>query len=405
MSPKRLEGLLKHMSITLKDKDIINDLPSIIDDLEYIISIYKLKIKGLTDEQRIDHIYDLEKNKMEFLAELIKKYMELTLNTKLEYQISEEILFELAVGGYDPRKDKVILSAIGSILNSNNVADSIKTILHEFRHMHFYHFLHESKIECILNYPSNYIIIAKDYIPMEIPKTRNEKIEGKPNYFDNYKRVYMEVDASNYALETVRTFLLDLYERYTYKNEKLEKKINKLQNILIEESQVVEEHYKKEGRAEPKYIKELTAEEPITSTIIVDDKKVDSLLCIDKYLKSNPILKDKYPVLNILMKDYEFKSYYELIIDKYKAIKTHGNKDKISDIYDNIINTDPIVLINKLIDEKDIDGILLFLSNHPTFKEEYKEEMDTLFNTTITDSKIINLLYNEDSVIMKKERK
>ncbi|MBR3146032.1 MAG: hypothetical protein IKF47_02085 [Bacilli bacterium] len=404
MSPKRLECLLKHMCITLKNKDIIEDLPSIIDDLEYIVRVYKLKIKNLTEEQKIEHLYEIEKNKMEFLAELIKKYMELTLNTKLSYQISEEVLLKLAVGGYDPQEDKVIISAIGSILSSNNTADSIKTILHEFRHMHFYHFLHENKIEDIIKYPPNYIIIAKDYIPIELPKTRNEKIEGKPNYFENYKNIYMEVDASNYALETVRTFLLDLYERYPNKNPRLERKITQLQNILIEESKTVEEHYKQEGRAEEKYIKELTGEKPITSTILVDGENKDLLLFADKYIKANPILKDAYGILSIIMDDYRFKSYHELVIDKYKAIKNHGNKDKISAIYDNIINTDPMVLLTKLVEEKDIEEIKKFLNNHPTFLNEYKEEIAELINNTVPGIEILSLLSKEECAIMSKKR-
>lgn len=404
MSPKRLEGLLKHMSESLKEKDIIKDLPIIIEDLEYIVRIYKLRIKGLTEEQRINHIYDLSKYKMEFLSELMKKYMELTLDTKLKYRVSEEVLFQLAVGGYEPNEDEVVISAIGSIINSNNTFDTLKSIVHEFRHMHFMHFMHENKIEDILKYPSNYIIIGKDYIPKEIPETRKEKTVGRPNYFENYNSVFMEVDAFNYALETVKTFLLDLYERYPYKNKHLENKITNLQNILIEESKVVEEHYIKEGRADKKLVKELSGEIPITSTAIVDGEQRDLLLVTDKYLKANPIYKDKYEVLNILMKDYEFKNYYELLIDKYQAIEKYGNAEKISAIYDNIINTDPIVLMNKLIVEKDIDGINKFLKDHPTFRDEYSEEIDNLFNTIVTDSKIINLLLQDDSVIMKKER-
>lgn len=403
MSIKRLEGLLKHMSESLKDKNIIKDLPIIIDDLEYIIRIYKLRIKGLTEEQRIEHIYDLSKYKMEFLAELMKKYMELILDTKLKYKVSEEVLFQLAVGGYDPNEDIVVISAIGSILNSDNTSDSLKSIIHEFRHMHFYHFLHESKIEDILKYPPNYIIIAKDYIPKEIPKTRNEKTEGRPNYFENYNSVFMEVDASNYALETVRTFLLDLYERYPYKNKHLENKITNLQNILIEESKVVEEHYKKEGRAYKKYVKELSGESPITSTAIVDDENKDLLLVTDKYIKNNPIFKDKYEILNILMNDYTFKDYHELIIDKYNAIDKYGNKEKINAIYDNIINTDPMLLITKLVEEKDINGIKNFINSHPTFIDEYKEEINELLNNAVPGIEILNLLVSEKNNVKYKK--
>ena len=56
MSPKRLEHLMQQMSESIKEKDLIKDFPSILDDLEYIIRTYNLKIDGLTENQRINHI-------------------------------------------------------------------------------------------------------------------------------------------------------------------------------------------------------------------------------------------------------------------------------------------------------------------------------------------------------------
>ena len=402
MSPKRLEDLMRNMSESLKEKDIIQDLPSIIDDLEFIVRTYGLKIKGLTEEQRINHIYDIETYKMTFLAELIKKYMKLTLNKSFDYRIGEEVLFQGAVSAYDPKEDKIVISAFGSLLNSFNTADSMKSIIHEYSHQYFFGFLSIDKMEEMLNYPPNYIIIAKNYFSREIPKEGETKVQGQADYFENYNRVYMEVDACDYALKTVRTFLLDLYNRYPNKNIKLEKKINKLQKTIIEQSMEVEKHYKEKGRADQKYLDELNAVEPITSTVIVDGEEKDNLLYTDKFIKNNPMLRDKYKVLGILMEDYSFKPYNKIILDKYRYIDEFGNATKINEIYSNIINTDPMLLISKLVMEKDTNGIIDFIKKHPTFKDEYENEINELFNNEVASMEIINLLSKEEKVVLQK---
>ena len=402
MSPKRLEDLMRNMSESLKEKDIIQDLPSIIDDLEFIVKTYGLKIKGLTEEQRINHIYDIETYKMTFLAELIKKYMKLTLNKSFDYRIGEEVLFQGAVSAYDPKEDKIVISAIGSLLNSFNTADSMKSIIHEYSHQYFFGFLSIDKMEEMLNYPSNYIIIAKNYFSREIPKEGKTKVQGQADYFENYNRVYMEVDACDYALKTVRTFLLDLYNRYPNKNIKLEKKINKLQKTIIEQSMEVEKHYKEAGSADQKYLDELNAVKPITSTVIVDGEEKDNLLYTDKFIKNNPMLRDKYKVLGILMEDYSFKPYNKIILDKYRYIDEFGNATKINEIYSNIINTDPMLLISKLVMEKDTNGIIDFIKKHPTFKDEYENEINELFNNEVASMEIINLLSKEENVVLQK---
>ena len=405
MSPKRIEHLMQHMSESLKEKDLIKDFPSILDDLEYIIRIYNLKIKGLTEEQRINHIYDIEYYKDEFLAELMKKYMEISWTKKFSYEMGEENIL-VSSGGYNQEKDTVELSVIGLLLNSENTADTLVRITHEYRHQYFFHFMHENSIDKILDYPSYFITIAKNYIPKPLNNVYDEEKNFINNqyYRDNHPRMYTEVDANNYGINTVRKFLLDIYAQYPNKNNKLELKVNKLQQELVKQCAKVEEVLKEENRLNQTYQNEIYLKKPISSTLLVDGEEKDSLLYTDKTLKNNPSIKDKYEVLNILMKDYEFKNYYELVIDKYKAIEKLGNESKINSIYENIINTDPIVLMNKLIVEKDIDGIKKFLKDHPTFRDEYKKELDELFNTIVTDSKIINLLYDEDSVIMKKER-
>ena len=403
MSPKRIEHLMQHMSESLKGKDIIKDFPSIIDDLEYIIRTYQLKIKGLTEDQIINHIYDIEYYKNEFLAELMKKYMELTWNKKFSYEIGEEIL--TSTGGYIQEKDTVELSVIGLLLNSENTADTLTRITHEYRHQYFFHFMHENSIEGILEYPSYFITMAKNYIPKPLNNIYDENNEFLDNqyYRDNHPRMYTEIDANNYGLNTVKRFLSDLYKLYPNKNDKLEKKVYKLQQELIKQCEIVEKRLKEEKRLETTYLSEIYLKRPITSTVLVDGIEKDSLLYADKTLKNNPIIKDKYEVFNIIMNDYSFKSYHELIIDKYRHITKLGNKSKINAIYDNIISSDPIILITKLVEEKDIDGINKFLLEHPTFKNEYKEEIDELFNNLVADINIINLLSKEEGIIIEKK--
>ena len=404
MSPKRIENSMKRMSETLKEKDLIEDFPSILNDLEYIIRTYKLKIEGLTENQRINHIYDIEYYKIDFLAELMKKYMELTFNKKFSYEIGEgEIL--VSSGGYIQERDIVDLSVLGLLLNSQNTADDLARITHEYRHQYFFHFMHENSIEDILEYPSYFIKIAKNYIPKPLNNIYDENHVFKDNqyYRDNHSRMYTEIDANNYALNTVETFLINIYRKYPNKNKRLEEKVKKLQDELVKQCEIVEKELREEKRLESSYLSEIYLKKPISSTLIVDGEEIDTLLYTDKTLKNNPIIKEKYEVFNILMNGYEFKDYHKLLLDKYAAINKYGNESKIESIYDNIISTDPIVYINKLVEEKDIGSIQKFLNSHPTFKEEYKEEIDTLFDKTVPGIEITSLLSKLDCVIMEKK--
>lgn len=405
MSPKRIENLMKHMSESLKEKDLINDFPSIIDDFEYIVRTYQLKIEGLTENQRINHIYDIEYYKNDFLAELMKKYMELTFNKKFSYEIGEGEI-QISSGGYIQERDIVSLSVLGLLLNSENIADILKRIAHEYRHQYFFHFMHENSIEGILDYPTYFIKIAKNYIPKPLNNIYDDEgiFVNNQYYRDNHSRMYSEIDADNFGINTIRKFLLDMYKLYPNKNSKLELKVNKLQQEIIKQSEEVENVLREEKRLEPAYYSEIYLKKPISSTLLVDGNEIDSLLYTDKTLKNNPILKDTYEVLNILMNDYRFKSYHELLLDKYNAIDKYGNASKINAIYDNIINTDPIVLITKLVEEKDTIGITRFLNNHPTFLNEYKEEINELINKTVPGIEILSLLSKEEYAIMKKER-
>ena len=265
--------------------------------------------------------------------------------------------------------------------------------------------MHEKNMEGMLKYPAYYITIAKNYISKQLNEIYDEEgfFVNNPYYKSNHRRLYTEVDADSFAINTISRLLPDLYKQYPHKNKKLEDKVNKVQKELLKQLEVVEKELKEDNRLESIYMSEIYLKRPITSKVLVDEQETDSLLYTDKCLKDNPILKDKYEVLNILMDEYRFKDYHELLLDKYESIKQYGNASKINAIYDNIINNDPMVLITKYVEEKNLDGIETFINNHPTFKDEYQSQIKELFNKETPGSEILNILSIDECAIMKKK--
>ena len=61
-----------------------------------------------------------------------------------------------------------------------------------------------------------------------------------------------------------------------------------------------------------------------------------------------------------------------------------------------------MLLISKLVMEKDTNGIIDFIKKHPTFKDEYENEINELFNNEVASMEIINLLSKEEKVVLQK---
>lgn len=407
MNINSIESLLKKKSSSIKEKNILKDFPSIVNDLETIVNIFNKEIEGVTVNQMVCPVYNIELYKTEFLAELMKKYMEFTWQDKFGYEI-DDMIFMISSGGYNKKKDIVLLSPLALLLNAgSNTSSALARIIHEYRHQHQFHFFHESDIKKIIKYPSHYMLLTKNRFVKDIHDIYDEEevFEYNQYYADNHDRMYTEVDANNYALETTQNFLIDLYGKYPHKNKNLEKKVIALQAELLKQCQVIKQEFKDEKRLEPKYLKEIYLKSPITSNVLVDGKETDSLLYIDRTIKNNYDLKENYEILKLIVNDYGFKDYHELILDKYKAIEECGNKEKINAIYDNIINTDPMLLMTKLVEEKDIHSIQKFISDHPTFLKEYKEEINELINNTVPGIEILSLLSKEECIVKKKERR
>ena len=403
-NPKTIINKLKRMAKNLKANDIVEYFPTIVDDLNYLADFRVLEMHNLTREQQIENIYEIEYHKIDYLATLIKKYMELEFHKELSYKIEDGYLFN-AAAGYDQKRDIVVLSIFGLINNSINLADNIRTIAHEFRHQLQYRFLHEKDIEGLLDYPDYFIKIAKSIVPKELYVERNEEgnIINKPYYHTNYKRLYSEVDADNYGVELNDFLLSNLYNMYPTKDPILETKIRALQIKLSIGSNHVREKLKEENKIGHEYRREIYLKVPIVSKVEVDGEEKDSLLVVDKCIKNNPSIKTQYEVFSLLMDDYKFKDYYEIMLDHFKAIDRYGEKRKLDSIYSNIIYTDPMLIITSYIIEKDINNIKKFLKEHPTFTTEYEEEINDFLSENVVGIEIINLLSKPESVIIKKK--
>ena len=402
--PKKIINKLKRMSKKLKENDIVEYFPTIVDDLSYLADFRVLEMHNLTKEQQVENSYEIEYHRIDYLATLIKKYLELEFHKELSYEIEDGYLFN-AAGAYSQKEDKVILSAFGLLNYSINLADDIRVITHEFRHQLLYRFLHEKDIKGILDYPDYFIKIAKNLIPKEICVEKNEEghIINKPYYNHNYKRLYSEVDANYYGVELNDFLLSNLRNMYQIEDPELDAKIRTLQIKLSTGSAIVRDRLNEEHRIDHEIKREVYKKISITSKVIVDGEEKDSLLFVDKCIKNNPNIRDKYEVFGILMNDYTFKDCYEIMLDKYSAIDRYGQGQKLESIYNNIINSDPMCIITSHLMRKDIKGIKKFLKEHPTFTTEYQEEINELLSTMVADIETLNLLSKPENVIIKKK--
>ena len=391
--PKQIEERLKTMFLSLKDKNIIEYFPTILSDLEYIIKDYPKEMEALSDDDRINYLKYIEYYKIYYLSELMKKYMEMTWNKEFSYEVLDSFFFNSS-SGYNIKEDRVLISTYGIILNSSNTIDSIRSISHEFRHQLQYKFLKEKELSNILDYPPYFINIIKNMLPKEIKTIVSEEgyVIDKPYYYDNYKRIYTEVDANFYAMKVVEEFLLDIYEKYPNKNKELSERVNILEKEIFIEAKNTKEGLNNEGRIDEIYLNEIYTFDPIKSKVIFDSKEEDSLLFINKTINKEDNIEEKYPVLQLIRKNNNPKNYIEIMNDKNNYLRNNINKRKIELIYKYIVKSDPILIISEYIVNNNIKGIELFLKDHQTFIKEYEDEIKSTIKLLGADEKIIKIL-------------
>jgi len=103
----------------------------------------------------------------------------------------------------------------------------------------------------------------------------------------------------------------------------------------------------------------------VTSKIInqINFKEEDSLLFIDQTFKNNLDKISLFNVLNIYLKDNRLKTYEEILKEKEEMLKLYDN-NKVEEVFEYIIKSDPVLLFSKYIKNNDLENILKFLDIH-----------------------------------------
>lgn len=397
MSVEELITKLENIVDDIEYYDVINGLDVFLDRLEFILFDCNKIVNNLSIEEKQDNIMDITTLKVMFFSELIKKYLEKTTKDKYTYEIND-MFFLGQTSGYNAKTDMAIFSPLGMSLNSISDADIMKTIFHEFRHQRQTHFANIKDFKEMLNYPSSFIRILKNKIPKDVYENIDEQgnIVDNSYYNNNYSRMYIEVDADTTGLFLLRKMFYDLYDLCPYKNTLLKDKVKKIQEFLILKSLEVEENLNEQNRLQNIYVDEITRMNDITSEVVKNGKK-DSLLFIDKCVKEN--ISYAYPVFDIFKNNDGFKNYIEIMHDKNNYIKEYNDKDKINEIYNYYIKSDPILIVSDYIFNNNIEKIKEFIELHPTFKKQYQKEIIEMINLLYADETIIDLL------VIKKNKK
>ena len=120
---------------------------------------------------------------------------------------------------------------------------------------------------------------------------------------------------------------------------------------------------------------------PITSSYAYQGEELDKLITLDKYIKNNPEIQETMPIFKLIFNGNVPKTYDEITIDKQRLIGAYPEKRKqITEIYNNIIKSDPILYLTYLVENNLTNEVIKFVENHNTIFLEYPEEIEKIIN-------------------------
>ena len=265
----------------------------------------------------------------------------------------------------------------------NNFANVMELCLHENRHaMQFKSFSIDSPDD-ILDFDPNSIFILKDYLVMQ-----------NGNYRRNHINSLMEIDANLYARGMSRHLIAQYFSEHQedLKNTDFAFKERITDNPFDELSEY--------GLISGEYVLET-------------GEKIDRAIMMDKNLRSiiSPQLVEQYPMLKLIWKDKNFKTYSEIMEDKQALlqrisskqsetlespsynIESITEKEKVEKLYNAIIQSDPMLYLESLLSQKQIQYFKVkeLFSIHPTLLNEYQSQITEIFSrksVEIDDSQI-----------------
>ena len=308
------------------------------------------------------------------------RYANMTNNMKTPAEIGTNIRTSsfLTPAHYNPA-DKKISYKLDVIMRekSSNFANVMELCLHENRHaMQFKSFSIDNP-EDLIEFDHNSIFILKDYLVM---------LNG--NYRKNHINSLMEIDANLYARGISRQLITQYFSEHQ------------------EDLKHTDFAFKEEKTDNP--FDELAEYGLIAGDYVLEGgEKVDRAIMMDKNLRSmiSPQLVEQYPMLKLIWKDGNFKTYSEIMADKQVLLQRISNKqssilespsydaesitekEKVERLYGAIIQSDPMLYLESLLSKKQIQYFKVkeLFSAHPTLLSEYQPQITEIFSRKATE--------------------
>lgn len=351
--------------------------------------------KRLEKEKKVSELLkkhdNLTSEEVVFLIDFFITLKNKELRTNIPYEIIETE--EPYAAAYDEIKgiiyinkqnmiDKVINKKQTMSIKNFGVITNLALINHEFRHVtQFSEFKCEPLLEVAISNPKN-VLFAKEHLTNEMIKI----LGMVDNYKLNYKNMLFEHDADYYGIKNTATWLSffspELKQQYLRDNQE-------------------EYDYNKQVLEDFTNLKQVTGDN-LQRTIC------KTTLFTDAAIMQNPKLLKEYPILkSIYHHDGSKKTYMELMndrtnfIDKVNSGENNESKiakiNRLNDFYDTIIKIDPILTIEKKLDDIE-QGVLVGRDSKSLDQEvnliiDSVKDMDVqffIYIKEIIDSKIKN---------------
>lgn len=338
-------------------------------------NVKQLNVK-IQNGMQVKNVYNEQyQSEQAFMILFYHRYANMINKMKTPAEIGTNIRTSsfLTPAHYNPA-DKKISYQLDIIMRekSNNFANVMELCLHENRHAMQFKSFSIDNAEDMLNFDPNSIFILKDYLVMQ-----NE------NYRRNHINSLMEIDANLYARGMSKHLVTQYFSEHQedLKNTDFAFKEKITDNPFDELSEY--------GLISGEYVLET-------------GEKVDRAIMMDKYLRKmiSTQLVEQYPMLNLIWKDGNFKTYAEIMEDKQSLlqrisgkesetlespsynIENITEKEKVEKLYNSIIRSDPMLYLESLLSQKQIQYFKVkeLFSIHPTLLNEYQTQIAEIFS-------------------------
>lgn len=403
MNPEQIINRMNHAIENIQARDFLARMPMILDDMDFVFRTSLAEVDKLTPGQQLNSGYRIKRLAIQYAAALADQYHRMVYGEKLNIVEETDYNLSIARGQYDSKNDKIRYSGVGMLLGGSKTGnwDALHTFLHESRHKRQQDGYKIGDIAKLAHYPAQLFLLIKEDIFTEAHPDDNYKF-----YFDNYCKLFVEMDAEEYSLTAFKTmleFMVDNYYRYCARHNirvdgSVKKKYEALNAQMQKTAKVIQKENAEMGRTEKDIISEYKGDLPIISRLELDGEEIDRLIVMDKYVKTHPAIIEKYPLLKILFHDdYTPKTYAELKREFEEVIKRPEinlyDKYNLSKIFSFAIASDPMLTMEHYVDTKNYSSAFAFIIRHSSMFDEYPEELRDI--TDRCSDPMLNRLFNK----------